>query len=99
MGNKVCPCFNSIHSLYEKIPHSSENNVHYDLTENEINILLENTRMDREQIIDYHKQFIVENPSGVIDKNKFITMFNDLLHSNNDITKRKVDRFAEYVFK
>lgn len=85
MGNKLDRCCGRDKLLRQSI------------NEHEINLLLASTDMDREQIINFHVNFLQDCPSGVITKKEFTRMFKEL-HSN-DAKKKKADKFAEYVFK
>lgn len=84
MGNKIG-------KLRHKTPVSQS------LTENEINLLIASTNMDRDQILDFHVNFLQDCPSGVVTKKEFVKMFKQL-HSN-DTQKQKAEKFTEYVFK
>lgn len=67
------------------------------LTEEAIRLLISNTTMTREQIIDFHANFIRDCPSGCMTKKHFIRMFKELHPS--DSKKQKVDKFCDYVFR
>ena len=67
------------------------------LTEEEIRLLLDNTRLTRQQIIALHNNFIKECPSGKLTKKDFIKLFKEVHPSENK--KEKADKFCEYVFK
>ena len=67
------------------------------LTEDEISLLLSNTTMNREQILDFHSNFLLDCPTGCLTKKDFIKMFMEL-HST-DGKKQKADKFCDYVFK
>jgi len=67
------------------------------LTEDEIKILLANTRLNRAQIIALHANFLKECPSGKLTKKDFVKLFKEVHPSDNK--KEKADKFCEYVFK
>lgn len=67
------------------------------LTDTEINLLLASTTMSREQIIDFHLNFIKDCPNGILTKKEFCKMFKEL--HNNDSKTQRVEKFSEYVFK
>ena len=67
------------------------------LSEDEINLLLNNTRLTRAQILALHKNFLNECPSGKLTKKDFIKLFKEVHPSENK--KEKADKFCEYVFK
>ena len=83
MGNKNCLC---------REPNSPQL-----LEENEIKLLLESTDMSRQQIEDFHENFLKDCPNGVITKKQFVKMFKQL--HLNEAKKQKADKFVEYVFK
>jgi Ca2+-binding EF-hand superfamily protein len=67
------------------------------LTEEEIKLLLDNTRLTRPQIIALHRNFLKECPTGKLTKKDFIKLFKEVHPSENK--KEKADKFCEYVFK
>jgi neuronal calcium sensor 1 len=67
------------------------------LTEEEIKILLSNTKLTRPQIIALHQNFLKECPTGKLTKKDFIKLFKEVHPSDNK--KEKADKFCEYVFK
>ncbi|CAF0798258.1 unnamed protein product [Brachionus calyciflorus] len=67
------------------------------LDENELRFLIASTKMSREQIIDFHENFLRDCPSGYLTKKEFVKMFKELYH-NEDLND-KADKFCEYVFK
>lgn len=67
------------------------------LTEEEIKLLLDNTRLTRAQIVALHSNFLKECPSGKLTKKDFIKLFKEVHPSENK--KEKADKFCEYVFK
>lgn len=76
---------------------SSGNNLSTILSESEINLLINSTKMNRQEIIDFHENFLKDCPNGVITKMDFIKMFKQLHSSDNK--KQKVEKFSEYVFR
>ena len=76
---------------------SSRSNLSTVLSENEINLLINSTKMNRQEITDFHENFLKDCPTGVITKTEFVKMFKQL-HSN-DGKKQKVEKFSEYVFR
>lgn len=67
------------------------------LTEDEIKLLLENTKLNRAQINALHQNFLKECPSGKLTKKDFVKLFKEVHPSENK--KEKADKFCEYVFK
>ncbi len=88
MGNKNCS--RCIGNGYEPLSPCV-------LSENEIDLLLKSTDMTRDQIVDFHQNFLQDCPNGVITKKEFVRMFKQL-HSNES-RKEKAEKFTEYVFK
>ena len=70
---------------------------HKTLTENEIQLLLSNTTMSREQIIDFHRNFLQDCPNGCLTKKEFLKMFKQI--HPVDKSKQKADKFSDYVFR
>jgi hypothetical protein len=68
------------------------------LSENEIDLLLKNTSMSRDQIMDFHTNFLKDCPNGFLTKRDFVKMFKEL-HKEDEIKKLRCDKFCEYVFK
>jgi hypothetical protein len=83
MGNKNC--------LKNRVSPTTE------LSEGQICLLLKSTDMNREQIMDFHQNFLIDCPSGVITKKEFIKMFKQL--QSDESRKQKAEKFTEYVFK
>ncbi len=67
------------------------------LSEEELNLLLKNTNMSRDQIIEFHQKFLQDCPTGILTKKEFVKMFQQL-HPNEE-KRKKVEKFCEYVFK
>jgi len=67
------------------------------LSEDEIKLLLENTKLNRAQINALHQNFLKECPSGKLTKKDFVKLFKEVHPSENK--KEKADKFCEYVFK
>jgi hypothetical protein len=67
------------------------------LTDYEINSLMECTSMNRDEIIKCYDDFLRDVPTGVIDRNKFIELYKEQCSNKQNLAK--VDTFAEFVFK
>jgi Ca2+-binding EF-hand superfamily protein len=67
------------------------------LTDEEVNLLLQNTRLTRPQILALHANFLKECPSGKLTKKDFVKLFKEVHPSENK--KEKADKFCQYVFK
>lgn len=67
------------------------------LTEDEIKLLLDNTKLNKAQILALHHNFLKECPSGKLTKKDFVKLFKEVHPSENK--KEKADKFCEYVFK
>jgi len=67
------------------------------LSEEEVKLLLENTKLNRAQINALHQNFLKECPSCKLTKKDFIKLFKEVHPSENK--KEKADKFCEYVFK
>lgn len=67
------------------------------LTDEEIKLLLDNTKLNIHQIRALHYNFLKECPSGKLTKKDFIKLFKEVHPSENK--KEKADKFCEYVFK
>lgn len=67
------------------------------LTDEEIKLLLDNTKLNIHQIRALHLNFLKECPSGKLTKKDFIKLFKEVHPSENK--KEKADKFCEYVFK
>ena len=70
---------------------------HKTLSEHEIQLLLSNTTMSREQIIDFHRNFLQDCPNGCLTKKEFLKMFKEI--HPVDKSKQKADKFSDYVFR
>lgn len=75
----------------------SSNSPRTTLKEEEINLLVSNTTMTREQIIDFHENFLKDCPSGYLTKKDFVKFFNELHPIESK--RQKADKFCEYVFR
>lgn len=60
-------------------------------------LLLASTDMNKDQIVEFHENFLNDCPSGVINKKEFVKMFNQL--QKNEDKKTKAEKFTEYVFR
>lgn len=67
------------------------------LTDDEIKLLLNNTKLNKAQINALHHNFLKECPSGKLTKKDFVKLFKEVHPSENK--KEKADKFCEYVFK
>ncbi len=77
--------------------HANKKDTDNTITEDEILLLLANTQMNREQIFDFHANFLNDCPSGKLTKKEFVNMFKQL--SVVETNKNKAEKFTEYVFK
>lgn len=87
MGNKF--------EKRNKVSQSSSESVQ--LSEEELQLLLLNTNMTREQIVEFHRTFLKDCPSGILTKREFVRMFQHI-HPMEE-RKRKAEKFCDYVFK
>jgi hypothetical protein len=46
-----------------------------DLNERELAMLVSNTGLSRQQVLDWHRQFLSEFPDGYIDKTEFANIY------------------------
>lgn len=76
---------------------SSSRSISNKLSEDAIQLLLSNTKLNREEIIDFHENFLKDCPNGYLTKKDFIRMFKELHPS--ETKKQKADKFCEYVFR
>ena len=67
------------------------------LTEEEIKRLLDNTSLNRREIVTLHQNFLKECPTGKLTKKDFVKLFKEVHPSENK--NEKADKFCEYVFK
>lgn len=67
------------------------------LSESEIQLLLKNTTMSREQIVDFHRNFLKDCPNGYLNKKEFLKLFHQI--HPIDKSKQKAEKFCDYVFK
>ena len=67
------------------------------LKEEEIQLLMASTSMNREQIIDFHNSFLKDCPFGILTKRAFCQMFKEL--HGEDTKSEKIEKFSEFVFK
>lgn len=72
---------------------SSSSSASSKLTEDEINIIIENTSFDRDQILEWHTGFLSDCPDGKMNKDKF-KLFYNRLYPNGDVNK-----FCKHAFK
>ena len=70
-----------------------------ELSEEEIKLLLTSTNMTRDQIVDFHTNFLIDCPNGIVRKKDFLRMYQQLHPSDDNNKKKKVEKFCEYVFK
>ena len=63
-----------------------------DLTEEDINKLLDSTQYNRDQVIKWHAGFIKDCPNGELDKKKFTEVYKELYPEG------KADKFCTQVF-
>ena len=65
------------------------------LNEHEINFLVKNTNMSRDEILIWHKKFLIDFPNGYINKKEFGQLFKNLY---GDL-KGNPEKFSKFVFK
>ena len=63
------------------------------LNEKEIQILMANTGLSRQQLLDWHRKFLTDYRDGFIDKKEFTTLYKQLYSHGNPA------KFAEFAFK
>ncbi|RNA44289.1 neuronal calcium sensor 2-like [Brachionus plicatilis] len=64
-----------------------------ELTQEEIQLLLQNTHFNQKQIEEWHSGFIKDCPKGKLDKKKFIDVYKQFYPHG------KADKFCGHVFK
>lgn len=64
------------------------------LTEKEIQFIMDNTSFDREQIYEWHKEFLKECPNGRLKRHQF-----EKICKNQDQFEDEIRRFAKYAFQ
>jgi Ca2+-binding EF-hand superfamily protein len=62
------------------------------LSEDDLNFLESNTKFTREKILQWHGAFLVDCPSGKLDKAEFIKLFKQLQPAD-----RKVEKYCDFV--
>jgi len=63
------------------------------LTEEEIQFLLKNTNYNRDQILKWHRGFLIDCPKGLLDKKKFTEVYKEFFPQG------KAEKFSAEVFK
>ncbi len=66
----------------------------YEISESDIDYLMNNTDFTRDQIIQWFNDFKKQCPNGKLDKNSFISLYKKLIPGD---TKAE-EKFCEYVF-
>lgn len=66
------------------------------LSEEEIRLLLQNTKLDRKEINDLHANFLQTCPTGRMTKKDFLRFFKEVHPAQNK--REKADKFCDYVF-
>jgi Ca2+-binding EF-hand superfamily protein len=64
-----------------------------ELTSDEISFLMKNTTYTPDQIKEWHRKFLLDCPTGVLDKKKFISVYKDFY------PQTKADEFGNQIFK
>ncbi len=61
----------------------SNKNAARNLTQDEINLVVQSTGLTDEQVVDWHQQFLIEFPNGFLNKSQYLDLFKqyDLLKS------------------
>ncbi len=72
----------------------SKSKLHTYLSEKDLVFLENNTNFKRDKIIEWHSAFLHDCPDGTLDKKQFTKLFSQL-----QATDKKIDKYAEYVFK
>jgi len=67
------------------------------LSEDEIRLLLQNTKLDRKEINDLHASFLQTCPTGRMTKKEFLRFFKEVHPAQSK--REKADKFCDYVFK
>ena len=67
------------------------------LSEEEIRLLLQNTKLDRKEINDLHASFLHQCPTGRMTKKDFLKFFKEVHPAQNK--REKAEKFCDYVFK
>lgn len=73
--------------------HNNNNNTE-DLTEKQVQFLLDNTSFDREQIDEWHKEFLKECPNGRLKRQQF----EKICQQQSTAGPKEIKRFAKYAF-
>ena len=86
-------------SLFSK--QCSESTARVLTIENEIDSLANATTLNRQQIVEFKRQFLKDYPKGVLTRKDFCQLFeNQLINDRDDERRsRKLKKFAGHVFK
>ncbi len=71
------------------------NNISYELTEDDIYYLVQNTDFTKQDILQWYADFKNRCPSGVLDKKNFIALYKQLLPGNTFYEQN----YCEFVFE
>ncbi|CAF2961130.1 unnamed protein product [Rotaria sp. Silwood2] len=63
------------------------------LTEMEAQLLSATTNYTREEVLQWHKQFLIDNPNGYMTRKQFISMYKSLFPRSD------AERFARHIFR
>ncbi|CAF1029639.1 unnamed protein product [Brachionus calyciflorus] len=63
-----------------------------ELKEKEIVLLMKKTSLSRQEILDWHAQFLKDYPDGLIDLNEFTTLYQKFYNYGNP------ERYAKFAF-
>lgn len=66
-----------------------------ELTEDQIKFILANTLFNREQVFEWHKEFLKECPSGKLKR----TQFETICSRQSTTFPKEVKQFSKYAFK
>ncbi|RNA18133.1 neuronal calcium sensor 2-like [Brachionus plicatilis] len=66
---------------------------HTELKEKEIKLLIQKTGLSRQEILDWHTQFIQSHPDGLIDIAEFTTIYREFYQYGNS------DNYAKFAFQ
>lgn len=67
------------------------------LSEQEIVYLLEHTKFSREQILEFHSNFLRDCPHGFLTKRQFLRIFKSLYQNETECDKS--EKFCEHIFR
>lgn len=73
--------------------HEKKSRIFDQLTQDQMSHILENTGFDREQLLDWHKGFLHECPTGRMNKESFNNFYSKIFPNG------KTEKFCKNVFK